>query len=123
MRIAAGFTVADSDPDPRGMTVYGADREAGGTVSDLWVDRAEPQIRYFEVATPGGRHVLLPVAFAKIDGRRRGIAVRSILAAQFATVPSIANPDQVTKLEEDQISAYYAGGCLYAAPARAEPFL
>lgn len=123
MRVAAGFSVADKDPDPRGMEVYGADRELGGTVYDIWVDRAEPQIRYLEVETPGARRVLLPIAFTKINGRKRRITVNSILASQFGMVPSLANPDQVTLLEEDQIAAYYAGGTLYATPARAEPFL
>jgi photosynthetic reaction center H subunit len=123
LRVATGFSVADQDPDPRGMEVFGADRELGGTVHDIWVDRAEPQIRYLEVATHGPRHVLLPIPFAKIDAKKRRVTVKSILAAQFATVPSLANPDQVTLLEEDQITAYYAGGTLYATPARAEPFL
>jgi photosynthetic reaction center H subunit len=123
LRVAFGFSVAEGDPDPRGMEVYGADRESGGTVRDIWVDRAEPQIRYLEVATTGARHVLLPIAFAKINAGRRRITVKSILGSQFATVPRLANPDQVTLLEEDQITAYYAGGNLYATPARAEPIL
>lgn len=123
MRAAPGFTVCDKDPDPRGMEVHGADRALGGTVCDLWIDRSEPQIRYLEVQTVGGRNVLLPITFAKIDGARRRVAVKSILGSQFATVPGLANPDQVTLLEEDRITAYYGGGNLYATPARAEPFL
>jgi photosynthetic reaction center H subunit len=122
LRTAPGFTVSSSDPDPRGMTVYGADREPGGVVRDLWVDRAEPQIRYLEVDT-GARRVLLPITFAKIDGRRGQIKVRSILGAQFAAVPGLSNPDQVSRREEDQISAYYAGGNLYAMASRSEPLL
>jgi photosynthetic reaction center H subunit len=122
LRAAAGFTVSGKDPDPRGMTVYGADREAGGVVRDLWVDRAEPQIRYLEVDT-GSRRVLLPITFAKIDAARRRVTVRAILGSQFAAVPSIASTDQVTRREEDQIGAYYAGGNLYATPARSEPLL
>jgi photosynthetic reaction center H subunit len=123
LRVAAGFTVAGKDPDPRGMEVYGADRELAGRVSELWIDRSEPQIRYLEVETTGARHVLLPITFAKIDAGRRRIAVKSILASQFATVPMIAHADQISLLEEDQITAYYGGGNLYATPARAEPFL
>jgi photosynthetic reaction center H subunit len=123
LRVAAGFSVAPNDPDPRGMEVYGADRELGGTVRDIWVDRAEPQIRYLEVETRTARRVLLPITFAKISGSRRRISVKSILGSQFTTVPSLANPDQVTLLEEDQITAYYASGNLYATPARAEPIL
>jgi photosynthetic reaction center H subunit len=50
MRVATDFSVSERDPDPRGMTVFGADGEVGGTVKDIWVDRGEPQIRYLEVA-------------------------------------------------------------------------
>jgi photosynthetic reaction center H subunit len=123
LRIATGFTVAAKDPDPRGMPVYGADGERGGVVRELWVDRAEPQIRYLEVETAGMRRVLLPINFAKISGGKRRVNVKSILGSQFATVPGIASPDQITRREEDQIMAYYASGNLYATPARAEPFI
>jgi len=123
LRSAPGFEVSSRDPDPRGMAVFGADHERGGIVSDIWVDRAEPQIRYLEVRTVGERRVLLPMTFAKVDGRRNCVNVQAILGGQFARVPGIANPDQVTRREEDQIAAYYAGGKLYATAARAEPFL
>ena len=122
MRAAPGFTVASEDPDPRGWSVVGCDGQSGGTVSDLWVDRAEPQIRYFEVQT-GARRVLLPMTFSKIDASKKRINVNSILGSQFATVPGTSSPDQVTLREEDQITAYYAGGTLYATPARSEPFI
>jgi photosynthetic reaction center H subunit len=122
-RLAPGYAVSPKDPNPIGMTVYGADREAGGVVTDIWVDRAEPQIRYLEVETAGVRRVLLPFTFCKFDAARRHVNVRSILGSQFATVPTLANPDQVTRREEDQIQAYYASGNLYATAARAEPLL
>jgi photosynthetic reaction center H subunit len=38
-------------------------------------------------------------------------------------VPATRSPDQVTKLEEEKISAYYGGGTLYADPARSEPLI
>ena len=123
IRLAAEYSVSPKDPDPRGMAVYGADREHAGTVVDLWIDRAEPQIRYLEVDTGKSSRRLLPINFAKIDGRRRRINVKSILAAQFASVPSLASPDQITRREEDRVMAYYAGGNLYATAARAEPLL
>ncbi len=126
MRIATEFSVEPRDPDPRGMTVLGADGEIGGTVRDIWVDRSEPQIRYLEVATGpkgDGTRVLLPITMAVVDGRRRQVAVGSILGSQFARVPALGNDDRVTRLEEDRISAYYAGGYLYAEPARQESLL
>jgi photosynthetic reaction center H subunit len=126
MSAARGFAVAEGDPDPHGMSVVGADGAVAGTVRDLWVDRAEPQIRYFEVdvATPSGpRRVLLPAGFARIDGRQRQIRVQAILAKQFAGVPTTARADQITRREEDRITAYYGGGKLYAAADRLGPIL
>ncbi|MDE1923080.1 MAG: photosynthetic reaction center subunit H [Gammaproteobacteria bacterium] len=123
MRAAAGFHVAAGDPDPRGMPVIGADGDQAGVVRELWVDRAEPQIRYLEVEISGGRHVLLPIHFANIDIGRGRVKVRSILSTQFAGVPATASADEVTLREEDAITAYYAGGTLYATPARSEPLI
>lgn len=124
MRVATDAFIEPRDPDPRGMTVLGSDGEEAGIVSDVWVDRAEPQIRYLEVElAAGGKHVLLPIHYAKINRDRRRIRVRSIMARQFADVPGLASPDQVTKREEDKITAYYAGGTLYATPQRLGPLL
>lgn len=123
-RSSAEFTVSHKDPDPRGMPVYGADRALGGKVTDIWVDRAEPQIRYLEVEVAGGKRVLLPMTFVKIDSRRGGrVNVNAILGSQFLTVPTTASPDQVTRREEDKIQAYFAGGNLYATAGRAEPLI
>jgi photosynthetic reaction center H subunit len=122
LRVAGDFEVCGQDPDPRGMTVHGTDGQPAGVVFDVWIDRAEPQVRYLEVQT-GEKRVLLPAPFAKIDGARRIVRVRSILSWQFAAVPALANPDQVTRREEDRIVAYYAGGNLYALPCRSEPML
>lgn len=123
MRVAGDFAVDGRDPDPRGMTVVGADRGAAGVVRDVWVDRSDAMARYLEVEVAGGRRVLLPIPFVKFDGRRREVNVRSILAAQFADVPALARPDTVTLREEDRIAAYYASGNLYATPARSEPLV
>jgi photosynthetic reaction center H subunit len=126
LRIAAGTYLETRDPDPRGMKVLGADSEIGGVVTDVWVDRAEALIRYLEVevtTTAGLKRVLLPMPFAKIDGRRGRVRVRAILGSQFAEVPATVSLDQVTKREEDRIVGYYGAGTLYATPARQEPLL
>jgi photosynthetic reaction center H subunit len=126
LRVATGFSVASEDADPRNMEVVAADNVRAGTVTDIWVDRAEPQIRYLEVTLEpslGTRTVLLPIGYAKFNKRRRRVQVASILANQFIHVPSIANPDVVTLLEEDQITGYFAGGHLYAEPSRFGPIV
>jgi photosynthetic reaction center H subunit len=124
LRVATDFSVEPRDPDPRGMPVLGADRQVGGVVCDVWVDRSEPQVRYLELEVAGSqRRVLLPIGFVRIDDYRRCVLVKSILGSQFAQVPGLANPDRVTLLEEDKVSAYYAGGHLYAESSRQEPLV
>ena len=124
MRVAKHFSVADKDPDPRGMPVIGCDGEQGGTIKEIWVDRAEPQIRYLELETAkGGKRVLVPITLSKVRGRKGVVEVESITGAQFADAPTLASYDQITLAEEDKVVAYYGGGKLYATPERAEPFL
>ncbi|MEM7766384.1 MAG: photosynthetic reaction center subunit H [Pseudomonadota bacterium] len=127
-RVSPGYTVPKEDADPRGMTVFGADGERAGEVVDLWVDRSEAILRYFEVAVDGTgdvpKRVLLPVPFAvKKGGRAAGIHVEAILAAHFAKVPVTKDETSITRLEEDRISGFYGGGKLYATAARQEPVL
>jgi photosynthetic reaction center H subunit len=123
MRVAKHFSVVDKDPDPRGMAVIGCDGEQGGTCKEIWVDRGEPCIRYFEVEVKGGKRVLLPLTMALVKGKKGIIEVDAITGAQFADVPTLKSYDQVTMLEEDKTVAYYGAGTLYATPDRAEPFL
>ncbi|MEM9530216.1 MAG: photosynthetic reaction center subunit H [Pseudomonadota bacterium] len=123
MRITDNFAVTENNADPRGYPVYGADGVTAGKVVDMWVDRCEPMISYFEVELqqPEGKRVLLPIGFSRIKSDR--INVRSIMSTQFKDVPGTASPDRVTRLEEDKICAYYAGGTLYADKSRTEPLI
>jgi photosynthetic reaction center H subunit len=128
MRLDPTFSVAKGDPDPRGLPVYALDDQIAGTVMELWVDRAEPQVRYYQVELAGGgRHVMLPVGYVQwpnfgLWGNDR-LLVRAITAAQFADVPALSRDDQITLLEEDKVMAYYAGGHLYATASRSEPLI
>ena len=122
LRAASVLSVASKDGDPRGLPVHGADGAKAGTVRDLWVDQAEMLFRYLEVEVDGaGRLVLLPINFASIGDRR--VRVRSLLASQFAGVPTLRDPGVVTMLEEERIVAYYGAGTLYATAQRQEPLL
>ena len=125
LRVATDFLVAEGDPDLRGLAVVAADRRTAGVVHELWVDRAEPQVRYLEVEVDGPtpRTVLLPMQFVRVDSWRQRVVVRCVFADQFQDAPTLANPDQVTLAEEDRICAYFAGGTLYAEASRQEPWL
>ena len=121
LRIASDFSVAPQDVDPRGLPVMSGDGKQGGTVKDIWIDSAEMMFRYLEVEITGGKTVLLPITFSLI--RRNQVEVHAIYARHFAAVPALKNPDQVTKLEEEKITAYYGGGTLYADVKRSEPLI
>ncbi len=123
MRLAEGFGIDENDPDPRGMAVVGADGVSGGTVTDVWVDVPEHMIRYLEVDIGGGKRALFPFALTVVDGDAREIAVQSLMGHQFANVPGVADPNQVTRLEEEKIFGYFGAGTLYASPSRTEPIL
>ena len=105
------------------MEVVGADGVVGGVASDLWIDRSEVVVRYLEVTLAAGAAVLVPMPLVQVDERAHRVVVQSVLGAQFAHAPMLANPDQVTLREEDRIAAYFASGNLYAEPSRVEPLL
>ena len=123
LRLVPDFSISSQDPDPRGMPVIGADHKIAGTVADLWVDRGEYLFRYLEVEVAPGNRVLLPINFARIDGWKRQVRVKSLLASQFADVPKPKAENEITFLEEDKICGYFGGGYLNATPQRAEPLL
>lgn len=129
LRVATDFSVDSRDPDPVGMAVVGADGEVAGSVVDVWIDRAEFIARYFEVEVPvegaeTPNRALLPVPLtSQINAKTRQIKVQCVMARHFATAPGLKNPDEVTLLEEDRISAYFASGHLYAHPSRQEPLV
>jgi photosynthetic reaction center H subunit len=128
LRKAGGFALSPRDTDPRGLEVLGGDNRVAGTVRDVWIDLAEPQIRYLEVEVAGDgapRTALLPMGFVRIPRFRirPHVKVESILAHHFADVPATKSEDQITMREEDRITAYYASGHLYAHPSRTEPIL
>lgn len=123
MRAQHEIRLHSRDPDPRGMAVVGADGMTAGTVVDVWVDCSEMLLRYLEVevaVTAEHQRVLLPINMARVHRKLRRVDVVAINAAQFAHVPTTANPEQVTLLEEERIMAYYGGGYLYAEHKPAE---
>ncbi|NRA29184.1 MAG: photosynthetic reaction center subunit H [Parvularculaceae bacterium] len=122
----AAYSVAPNDLDPRGLDVIGADGEKGGVVVDLWVDRAEAIIRYYEVNAGTDEvphHVLLPVPFADVKKKERQVHVDALFGHHFAKVPTTKNPTSVTRLEEDKITGFYGGGKFYAEASRHEPYI
>ncbi len=127
LRVANIYSVHPDDPDPRGMEIVAADGVIVGAVTDLWIDRSEPHIRYVEVtlaAAAPPRTVLVPMLYVDRIERARGrLLVSAITSTDFLAIPPLKDRDQVTAREEDKITAYFAGGFRYATPDRQEPLL
>ena len=119
---ATGFFITRNDSDLAGWTVVGADGAVAGTVSDLWIDKADRLVRYIQVAV-GEASVLAPMMMATLDRRRRRVVIDALNAAQFADAPKIEATDRITLYEEERVQAYFGGGYLYATAARQEPYL
>ncbi len=126
LRVASDFSIAEGETNPIGMRVVGYDLVVAGIVTDAWIDRSEQMLRYLEVTTEVGavpRQILVPINFAVMRYTRdheRIFFVHSLRGAHFANVPGTRNPDAVTFLEEDMITAYFGSGLLYADPSRQE---
>ncbi len=119
---AEHISIDRRDPDPRGMTVIAADGAVAGTITDIWVDRAEHVIRYLEVDT-GTNKVLAPMGMSKVHGKKGQVVVDAINASDFAAAPVPGTAGQITFYEEERIVAYFGGGYLYANKARQEPLI
>ena len=123
MAAVEGFSVS-AGRDPRGLWVQAADGEVVGKVSDLWIDAPEALIRYLEITLDedhGGATRLVPMTLVKV--KTKSVAIHSLFGPHFAGVPTTSSDRQVTKLEEDKICAYYAGGKIYGAKDRFEPLI
>jgi photosynthetic reaction center H subunit len=123
MRVATHFAVPSEQVSPVGFKVICADGKVAGSVKDLWVDRGESQVRYYELALDIGGSVLAPVCFIDVSRKARAIRINALTSVQIAGVPKQKASDSVTLQEEEKIAAYYGAGTLYATPDRAEPFL
>lgn len=107
--------------DPRGLPVQAGDGEVVGRVVDIWVDVPEQMVRFLTIdlnPEGTGRIRLAPIHMCRIKHDR--VKIRSLFEHNFEGIPQTASDGQITKLEEEKIMAWYAGGTLYATPKRLE---
>jgi photosynthetic reaction center H subunit len=114
-----GFAVS-AGRDPRGLPVQAGDLEVVGRVSDMWVDAPEQLVRYIEIDLNSGGKRLVPMTMAKIWPDR--VRINAITSDSFAGIPATRSATEVTKLEEDKIAGYVAGGWMYDADKRKRGF-
>jgi photosynthetic reaction center H subunit len=119
LALAEGFHVS-AGRDPRGLPVQAGDLEVVGRVSDMWVDAPEQLVRYLEIDLNSGQKRLVPMTLARIWEDR--VRVNFLASDSFDGIPATKSATEVTKLEEDKISAYVASGWMYDAPKRKRGF-
>jgi photosynthetic reaction center H subunit len=110
-----GFAIS-AGRDPRGLPVQAGDLEVVGRVSDVWVDAPEQLVRYLEIELNSGKKRLVPMTLARIWEDR--VRVNFLASDSFEMIPATRSSTEVTKLEEDKISGFVAGGWMYDAPKR-----
>ncbi|MDX5932138.1 photosynthetic reaction center subunit H [Acidiphilium acidophilum] len=68
LRVATDHWVAAEDPDPRGAPVICCDGTIGGTVTDIWIDRADQMPLWIEasVTADPARRVMFPIALCRV---------------------------------------------------------
>ncbi len=83
------YKVADGDPDVRGWDVKTSDGKRAGKVEDLIVDTGTMQVRYLDVELDRktlqlneDRHVLVPLANARLDDDRDDVMLGTMTAAE-----------------------------------------
>ena len=124
LRVAKHFRLSPDGGDPIGLPVIGSDRIVAGKIKDLWVDRAESLVRYYEVElNDGSGSMLVPVYFADVQFGRGRVVVKALLKSQFGLAPRPASPDRITLQEEDKVCAFLGGGTLYSTAERSEPLV
>lgn len=129
LRIAPDYYIDPLDAQLRGMKLVGKDGKAGGTITDVWVDRSEFLVRYLEVATidatgiPTGQTVLVPMTMCSVKKATNSVRLDPVLGSQIADAPKLANANQITLLEEEKLVGYFGAGYLYATSDQVEPIL
>ncbi|CAN5156249.1 hypothetical protein BH23GEM4_BH23GEM4_12600 [soil metagenome] len=82
-------------PDLRKWSVFGADGERVGTVSEMLVDAAAMRVRYLDVdladdlfLLSDDRHVLIPLEHVELKERGEDVWVQGLSAAEVAKLPA-----------------------------------
>lgn len=109
------YYIPDGDPDPRGWNLVSADERRVGRVHDLWFNRAEFFLRYYEVSIEGaeGRR-LIPAFFAEALPRDRIVRATTLVAKDLRRIPVRAAEDCITMREEDRLNGFFAGGLRFS---------
>jgi uncharacterized protein (TIGR02271 family) len=84
----SGYKVAEGEPDIRGWDVLASDGRRLGRVDDLLVDTHANKVRYMDVDGDEGRHVTIPIGYARIERDQRQVLVDGVGEEQYSALPA-----------------------------------
>lgn len=92
---AKDFKLAGGAPDLRGWSVFAADRQRVGTVTEMLVDPVAMKIRYLDVdldddlfTLTEDRHVLVPTEAVDLQERSKDVWIRGVGVEQVSKLPA-----------------------------------
>ena len=95
LRDAKDFRLAKGAPNLKGWTVYGADNERVGVVTQMLVDPVGEAVRYLDVdvaddlfGLSDDRHVLVPLENVELRERSQDVWIGGLAAADVARLPA-----------------------------------
>lgn len=122
------FDIADREPDPRGWEIRSADDREIGEVDELIVDTQAMKVRYLDCALnedelgleEQGRHILIPVGFARLDEDDETVQVDRLTTDEVARLPEFTGLP-IQREEEEELETAFAGGAAPPEPERPAP--
>jgi hypothetical protein len=110
------FHVSKGSSDPRGWKVLGGDGAKLGKVTELIVDREDMRVRYLCVDVDEkklkleviDRHVLVPVARARLDHKHKSVILDGLFGRDLATYPVFTGLP-LAKGIEDEVMGRFRG--------------
>ncbi|HYH83092.1 MAG TPA: PRC-barrel domain-containing protein [Longimicrobium sp.] len=117
LKDAKDFRLAKGAPNLRGWTVYGADNEKVGVVTQMLVDPIAMKVKYLDVDVDDDlfdlsddRHVLVPLEYAELRERSQDVWVQVLSGRDISTLPAYLGGPVDPLLEEASTQAFSGGG-------------
>jgi photosynthetic reaction center H subunit len=113
LKDAKDFRLAKGAPNLRGWTVYAADNEKVGTVTQMLVDPVAMKVKYLDVdvdddlfGLSDDRHVLVPLEYAELRERSQDVWVQGLAGRELVTLPAYLGGPVDPLLEDASIQAF-----------------
>ncbi len=117
LKDAKDFRLAKGAPNLKGWTVFGADNEKVGTVTQMLVDPVAMKVKYLDVdvdddlfGLSDDRHVLVPLEYAELRERNQDVWVQGLASRDLVTLPAYLGGPVDPLLEEASTQAFSGAG-------------